>query len=486
MRQLFQNDGSKYVRLYRLFAVSSLYFVLSVCTSGIYGGSWGGVLGLLVNALLLSAGYGLMALWAKIIRLRRKSDTRGYESNGGYFSLGRALVPLIIIGIISFFIMKLAAQAEYAYAMNTPGAYYDPNSILPFAVMVFCLVIMAGGTVLWFVPYERLVSQRTVFICVTVMFGVFVFYMGTAGPMAGVCLMGYILSAALALNQNSLTKTYRGTVTAFLTPQARRYNMLLALGFVFGVTLLMSVGYIVTVGLATAGKAVLYIIVNSKTAPPEVSYDPGEEDRGSLFNLYVFGAKKADDSVNYWIFIFFSIAVLLALIIFLCRRQAEIRRLLDSVKRLFLRLVDMIFSPVAGSMTYFAANMRDDVVNYVDTEEKLTQNALRGGGRQAERQRESYRSFLAGLRAAGDENARLRYAYSVFVGQLHAVPQLAKKSDTPRQLCGRVKNRRLYPDDEIAEITAAYEKAQYSGGADAAEAAAATEKLCRMIRRNMD
>ena len=68
--------------------------------------------------------------------------------------------------------------------------------------------------------------------------------------------------------------------------------------------------------------------------------------------------------------------------------------------------------------------------------------------------------LLAGLRAAGDENARLRYAYSVFVRQLYAVPQFAKKSDTPRQLRGKLSRRRLCSDEEIAAISAAYEKAQ--------------------------
>ncbi len=489
MRQLHTDSEKKYVRLYRMFSIASLYFVLSVCTSGIYNSVNAGFAGLLLNALLLSVGYFIMALWAKIIRLDRKSDSRGYESDGEYFSLGRALVPLIIIIVLGFFIMKLTSWAEYEYAMNTPGAYYEPDSLLPFFLMLFCTVIMAGGAVLWFVPYERLVSQRTSVACVCIMFIAFAFYgyLGGAGAMSGICLIGYTLSAALALNQNSLTKTYHGTVTAFLTPRARRYNMLLALSFTACVLVLMLGGYMIAVGLATAGKAILYIIVHSKSASSDISYSPdNNEESVSLFNMFVFGAKEANDTVNYWIFVFFAITVTVTLIIFLLRRQTEIRRLLESLKNLLLRLVDLIFSPVSGSMTYFIANMREDAVNYVDTEEKLSQNASVGGSGKPIKQHASYRDFLAGLRAAGDENARLRYAYSVFVRQLYAVPQFAKKSDTPRQLRGKLSRRRLCSDEEIAEITAAYEKAQYSSGADAHEASAATEKLCRMIRRNMD
>ena len=107
MRQLHADSEKKYVRLYRMFSIASLYFVLSVCTSGIYNSVNAGFAGLLLNALLLSVGYFIMALWAKIIRLDRKTDSRGYESDGEYFSLGRALVPLIIIIVLGFFIMKL-------------------------------------------------------------------------------------------------------------------------------------------------------------------------------------------------------------------------------------------------------------------------------------------------------------------------------------------------------------------------------------------
>ena len=91
----------------------------------------------------------------------------------------------------------------------------------------------------------------------------------------------------------------------------------------------------------------------------------------------------------------------------------------------------------------------------------------------------------AALGALKDENEKLRYAYSVFALQMQAMPQFAKKSDTPRELRGRLRRRGLYSDEDMAGITAAFEKAEYSGGANASEAREATAKLCRIIRRNM-
>lgn len=482
--------GSGYAAFYRFLCIAAIYFVVSVCTSGLYRGLGMALPGLVINAVLLGAGYGLMSLWATITRFRRHRDSGGYESDGGYFSARHSVLPIVLIIVIGFVVRAAAAHFEYEYAMNTPGVAYDPDSILPFVVMIFAVSMMTGGVVLWFVPYERLVSQRTAVISLMAMFIAFVFWEYTGSSVSGVCLVGYCVAMALALNQNSLTRTYRGTVKAFISPRARSYNMRLALIFCATVLLFSLGGWIVTVGLATIGKAILYIIVNSKTSSGNADdVDvPDPIDSGAAFNLYVFGAKRADDSVNYRIFIVFSVISVVALIIFLLRRQTEIKRLIGAVRRLLLRLIDFIFAPISGSMVYFMANMRreEEDASFIDEEERLRSDPAIGMGRRAERQRMNWRDFMSGLNSQNGDAARLCYAYSVFASQVRAIPQFAKSSDTARELRGRIFRRRMYSDSEMADITAAFERAKYSGDVDSAEAREATEKLCRIIRRNMD
>lgn len=482
--------GSGYAAFYRFLCIAAIYFVVSVCTSGLYRGLGMVLPGLVINAVLLGAGYGIMSLWAAVTRFRRHRDSGGYESDGGYFSARHSVLPIALIVVIGFVVRAAAAHFEYEYAMNTPGVAYDPDSILPFVVMIFAVAMMAGGVVLWFVPYERLVSQRTAVISLTAMFIAFVFWEYTGSAVSSACLVGYCVAMALALNQNSLTRTYRGTVKAFISPRARSYNMRLALIFCAAVLLLSLGGWVVAVGLATIGKAILYIIVNSKTSSGNVGdLDvPDPVDRGAAFNFYVFGAKRADDSVNYRIFIVFSVISVVALIIFLLRRQTEIKRLIGAVRRLLLRLIDFIFAPISGSMVYFMSNMRreEEDASFIDEEERLRSDPAIGMGRRAERQRMNWRDFMSGLNAQDGDAARLCYAYSVFASQVRAIPQFAKMSDTARELRGRIFRRRMYSDCEMADITAAFERAKYSGDVDSAEAREATEKLCRIIRRNMD
>ena len=179
---------------------------------------------------------------------------------------------------------------------------------------------------------------------------------------------------------------------------------------------------------------------------------------------------------------------MVALIIFLLRRQTEIKRLIGAVRRLLLRLIDFIFAPISGSMVYFMSNMRreEEDASFIDEEERLRSDPAIGMGRRAERQRMNWRDFMSGLNAQDGDAARLCYAYSVFASQVRAIPQFAKMSDTARELRGRISRRRMYSDCEMADITAAFERAKYSGDVDSAEAREATEKLCRIIRRNMD
>ena len=82
-----RDPALRYARLCRFFGVSAIYFVIVVCTSGIFREMGAGALGLVVDAVLLAAGYFLMALWAKLTHFERRSDSRGYESDGGYFVL---------------------------------------------------------------------------------------------------------------------------------------------------------------------------------------------------------------------------------------------------------------------------------------------------------------------------------------------------------------------------------------------------------------
>ena len=55
-----RDPALRYARLCRFFGVSAIYFVIVVCTSGIFREMGAGALGLVVDAVLLAAGYFLM------------------------------------------------------------------------------------------------------------------------------------------------------------------------------------------------------------------------------------------------------------------------------------------------------------------------------------------------------------------------------------------------------------------------------------------
>lgn len=493
MKKRDRISEASFIERLRPLGVLSLFFVASVWTVGIYVAYGVGFLGWLTGAAVFGVGYGVMALWARITHRTREEDgDSGYESGGRHFSLGAAAVPLALAVVAGLFVRSFAARMEYLYAMNTVGAYYDPDSVLPYFVMALFLFLWIFGTVLWFIPTERLFSHRTATISVAVAFIGFCYsYMvGEGSAAAGLCFIGYIFTTAVGLNQRSLTRSYRGTVMALVSTRARLYNIRLVCIFCAAVLLMSFAGWVVVVGIGTIARATLYIMVHAEVSSGGTDGldPPSATDGASLFNMYVFGAHEADDTANYYAFCIFAVIAVLALIVFVFRRARDVRRLIEAVKALCLRLIDFIFSPITANLPFFVANMRresDDNCTFEDDEERLTSDPKIGHGKKYERARRTKRDFLAGLKAERTEADRLCYAYAVYVSQMREIPQLIKRSDTARELSKKVRHSRAGGDADMIDVTHAFERAKYSGDIDPAEARAATDKLCRVVLRNI-
>ncbi len=485
-------SGDSFIELLRPLGIISAFCVSAIWAVGIYGAYDIGLVGALLSVLIFCAGYGVMALWARIRHIVREQDNGGYEASGRHFKLGSALLPIIVGGLISLWVRSLAARLEYLYAINTVGASYDPDSILPYFVMALFLFFWIYGTVLWFIPTERLFSQRFAMISVIATFMGFAYSLmiGGSNTLTGVCFICYILTTAVGLNQRSLTRSYRGTVMMLVSTRARLYNIRLVCIFGAAVLILALAGWVVVVGVITLVRALLFIFVNAEVSSGTTNGldAPSSTDSGSLFSMYVFGAHEAKDSVNYYLFCMFAIMAISALIMFIFRRKGEMRRLIETIKTLIHRFIDFIFSPISANMNYFIANMQresDENCTFDDDEERLISDPKIGNAKRYERARRTKRDFLAGLKAERTEADRLCYAYAVYVSQMREVPQLIKRSDTARELYRKVHRKRIGGDVDMSDVTYAFERAKYSGDIDSAEARAATEKLCRVVLRNI-
>lgn len=492
MKKRDRVSGASFTELLRPLGIISAFCVSAIWAVGIYGAYGAGTLGLFLSAVVFCAGYASMALWARLRHISRESDGGGYEASENHFSLAAAALPILLGGAISLLVRNIAARLEYLYAMNTIGASYDPDSILPYFVMVLFLFFWIFGTVLWSTPTERLFSQRFAMISVAVTFVGFAYSLmiGGSNTLTGICFMCYILTTAVGLNQTSLTRSYRGTVMALVSTRARLYNIRLVLIFCAAVLLLSLAGDIAVVGVVTLVRALLFIYVNAEVSSGTTNgLDvPSSTDSGSLFSMYVFGAHEAKDSVNYYLFCVFAVVAIASLVMFIFRRKGEMRRFIDAAKALILKIIDFIFSPISASMTYFRANLRretDENCTFEDDEERLVSDPKIGDTRKYERARRTKRDFLAGLKAERTEADRLCYAYAVYVSQMREIPQLIKRSDTARELGRKVHRKRIGGDTDMTDVIYAFERAKYSGDIDPAEARAATEKLCRAVIRNV-
>lgn len=433
--------------------------------------------------LLMSMGYFLQAGVSAATGFKRELETRAYEPEYRYFKQNRAFPVWVIALILSVFVSKLTDLYLIERAKQ-PTVSYDPDSIVPFFAAAAFVIVVALGSFIWFFPYNRIMTGKGLYIGVTVNLVIFAFHSTVQSPgtiTVGICLIGYAFCALIAANQYSLGRTYRGTTVSFMTPQTRKYNLLLSLGLVGLFAVLLFTAYLIVNGIRVCALIILAAIIRA-LSDDDVGYTEEEEDISSSLSDMLWGRQDAVSSANYWLFLIFVIFSVIFLIIVLIRRREEFRRFVAWLKAWIVSLFEIIWLPMRDHFEhedyYFT--------NYVDEEIKLQKNELKAKRREEASARMTWHEFSLTLRTKKTEEEKYRFAYSTFVSQLLKMPFFVKRSDTPRKICERLSaSGRITSKQEIELITEAFEQIEFADKPATPETEQALETLCDKIRENM-
>lgn len=433
--------------------------------------------------LLMAFGYFLQAGVSAATGFKRELETRAYEPEYKYFKQNRAFPVWVIALILSVFVSKLTDMYLFERAKQ-PTVVYDPDSILPFLAAAVFVVVVALGSFVWFFPYNRIMTAKGLYIGVTVNLVVFAFHSMTRSPglaTVGVCLIGYAFCALISANQFSLGRTYRGTIVSFMTPQTRKYNLLLSFGLIGLFAILLFAAYLIVNGLRVCVLFVLAAIIRA-FSDEDVGYTEEEDDISSSLSDMLWGRQDAVHSANYWLFWVFVVFFVIFVVVVLVRRRAEFQRFVAWLKAWIVSLFEIIWLPIRDNLEhedyYFT--------NYVDEELKIQKNELRAKRREENRARMTWHEFSLSLRMKKTEEEKYRYAYSTFVDQLRKMPTFVKKSDTPRKIRDRLTaSGRVTAKHEIEMITEAFEQIEFADKPATPETEKALEALCDKIRENM-
>ncbi len=434
--------------------------------------------------LCMGLGYFLQTGVSAAFKFKRELESRAYESEYKYFKKKLAL-PVWVMAFLGSFLINFSVDRLLYERSKLPTYSYDPDSLIPLTVAVVFFITVALGSYVWFFPYSRLMTGSGLMTGLGVLFIIFILHSSIRSPglvTVGICLICYALCALLSANQYALGRTYRGTVVSFMTPQTRKYNILLSFGLVAVFFGLLFIAYLIVNGLRVC---VLFLISALLRSMNNDDAGYTEEEEKSIFDSvskFIFGTKNASESPDYWMFILFIIAVIVFLSLVLTRRRPELKRFIAWLKALIVSFFEFLWLPIRD----FADREEDYFSNYIDEEERLQKHEIQSKQRAETESRMTWHSFSADLRSKRSEEERYRFAYSTFVGQLRRLPFFVRKTDTPRKIKERLSaGGKICSPNEIDRITEAFEQIEYADRPADLQTQEAMKVLCDKIKENM-
>ncbi|MGM9642146.1 MAG: hypothetical protein ACI3XI_02940 [Eubacteriales bacterium] len=469
---------------YMWLSFFGIYFLVCAAVLPVIAGGISVISYFAIILVCMVLGYFLQAGVCAAFKFKRELESRAYEPEYKYFKRSLALPVWVIAAALAVPVHLLVDRILYLRA-KLPTYSYDPDSLIPITVALVFFMTVALGSFVWFFPYSRLMTGGGLYTGLTVIFILFILHASIQSPgltVVGVCLLGYAFFAMIAGNQYALGRTYRGTVVSFMTPQTRKYNLLLSLALVAVFFGLLFFAYLIVNGIRTT---ILFIIAAILRAMNNNDAGYTEEEEQDIFksvSAFVFGNAQASHSINYWCYILFVVFLVIALIITLTGRRPELRRFIAWLKTMIVALFEFLWLPIRD----YAQRSDEAFTNYVDEEVKLQKDDIKVKIRESAGTGMTWRDFNVALRSKPTAEEKYRFAYSTYVGQLRKMPLFVRRSDTPRKICERLTvGGKLMSASEIEQVTEAFEQIEFADRPADRKTDEAMATLCEKIKENM-
>ncbi|MBQ4574075.1 MAG: hypothetical protein IJA85_02660 [Clostridia bacterium] len=471
---------SAFAALYKFLAVSAVFAILSpIASVFLFEGS------ILKALFYLLAGYGIQAFLGLLFHYKRVKSLP--ESSHWKRSISKKLhaitfIPAILLAILAF--VEHYKYLKWAF-YNTIEVAYDPNPIAPFITAAVVLFLVSAGSVIWFVPHDRIISYKSVWGLASVdavffvVFHVFMFYTTTA--QAASYIIGtavFIICAMILLNQSYILKTYEFSSDTVLSPSARIYNITLVMIIAVAAALLFSLVYVIANGIVMLGRMFLFTLVGGFVA--EETYAEAEEV-AARFDEVVFarglmGEALAPEFMKVIFGIFIAVVIFAGCYLIFGRGSGFFSRLLSILVSIYNWLLEFFLDPINARWNFNDIDEDTEYLDRVVMDETYEQVDYRPKRRDL-----TYHDFTRAMAALPNDDARMRYAYAVLVKHWCAMNLGITKSDTPGEICAKLKNKTELPHTE--EMTAVFQALQYAGETGlGSENSALLDSMCALVK----
>ncbi len=433
-------------------------------------------------------GYGLMSLYAKIIKKRASEDGFGLVSEGifnGFRLKYCAPVALLLL------ILTIPATMLFSFIMRTlwlNAVIFNFNSFnqLEFAAVFFTSSLV--GTVIWFYPVQKL-SNIYVLIggsCVYYIETFMAFFIsksfgeGFSVLNLGLPFVVFNISLLLIFNQSNLQKQYKSSIVSEISPYARLYNFYLVIVIILLFIAVCALVYVILSGLSVIFNTILYVLLrtalrsSSKGEMVEYEY-VDSDDAMNKFEKEVLRNNGAAMLNAFWALAAVTVLIIIGV------KTGILKKWFIAVKQW---LYDAFYTVIVGVSLFKSAGDEeelDTVYNYKDEKKRLQKALVRDYDKMAD-ETDTYKQFMTRLGRLKNYDEQLSYAYKVLLKTYQKMNISLKQSDTPREVEGKVV--RVMTTDTINKITSDFERIKYAEDVPSGtEAAAVLENICGEIKR---
>ncbi|MCQ2430994.1 MAG: hypothetical protein MJ175_00160 [Clostridia bacterium] len=404
---------------------------------------------LLFFILCTLCGYALQWLTGRIFRIRRQKTDAGYED-----SVKHRYKPLqaIPVHIAAVFVYQFAHSLGFSL-LKQYAEIYTRDSAEPVLLGLCAAAMIEAGAFFWFMPYEVLISQRSIKIAAFLIFAqIFINFFGGAlnvGPFPVtevIALFFAVLLFLLILNQENLTREYENRVS-YVNDASKLYStgvIVLAVSLIMCVV--TTINEIVRVVFLLLEFVLGYALINFDGEGYQVEDCVGGES-GQISQIM-----KSDAHTGNWVILVLAI---LFLGIFLYMIS-------PSLREKFREFWKMLLDELAGFFghKYEKAEKETTESPFDDQYENLIRKKDAGSPLP------SLKAYQKHCQTLPDDRARYEYAYAVYAQYMEQHCETVESSDTPRQRAGKVKgDTRFSPRTE--PVTASFELIRYRESNDA-------------------
>ena len=428
--------------------------------------------------LPMFAGLGMQTFYAKVLRIERERPSDPSEHGFRFFNPKNALLPIVLSAILSFLAYPAIDRYLYRISVEKELYNYDPNSLIPLLGVLAVFLPLLAGIIVWFYPYDRILSYRTIFPFLAVFLIGFIVNFSSQGFIT-VCFVFFLLCAVLVLNQSYIIGLVDRSRVGMATPSFRLYNMALVIVLLLAVAVILLFVISAIVGLTVLFRTLLYFALASIFRDESTSYYKAETvadaaNQEIFSNILGMSSRRG----NQLYFAFFCVAVAAVIAFFLLIRRVNLIRILGEF---FNALYNAVLSFLANLFRFNTRAAREDwsEMDYRDDEKKLTMQAATGAAAAHTGIRRTYRDFAHRLNTLKTDSEKLKFAYATLVSFWYGRDFSVRPSDTPREIQSKVRLRLEW--EPIEQVTREFEAVKYAE--DPSQTVTVLNELCAMIRK---